>query len=97
MNKLHHGFGHCLFAVRPRSGGKFKTKQRYVTPAPEQQLKSYKARRKSDREKVDYQSVECGEVETDGTQGSRDAFELGQSYQRISWRMQCLPSSSRSE
>ena len=79
------------------AGGKFKTKQRYVTPAPEQQLKSYKARRKSDREKVDYQSVECGEVETDGTQGSRDAFELGQSYQRISWRMQCLPSSSRSD
>ena len=49
------------------AGGKFKTKQRYITPAPEQQLKSYKARRKSDREKVNpywtpcnYQSVECG-------------------------------------
>jgi hypothetical protein len=49
------------------AGGKFKQKQRYVTPAPEQQLKSYKERRKSDPEKVDpywtpcnYQSVECG-------------------------------------
>lgn len=32
------------------AGGKFKTKQRYVTPAPEQQLKSYKARRIRPRE-----------------------------------------------
>jgi hypothetical protein len=41
------------------AGGKFKTKQRYVTPAPEQQLKSYKARRKSDQDKVDPYWMPC--------------------------------------
>jgi hypothetical protein len=34
------------------TGGKFKPKQRHIAPAIEKQLKSNKAPRKSDREKV---------------------------------------------
>jgi len=36
-------------------------------------------------------------MRTPGTQGSRDALNWRKSYQRTSWRTQCLPSSSRSE
>jgi hypothetical protein len=60
------------------TGGKFKPKQRYIAPAIEQQLKSDKASRKSDRDKVDpywtpcnYQSAwECG-GDMRGTPGNR--------------------------
>ena len=56
------------------AGGKFKTKQRYVTPAPEQQLKSYK----HEESPTERRSIPTGppattrawsaaEVETEGT------------------------------